>query len=166
MRPRLVLVGPPGAGKTTVGRLVAGKLGLAFRDTDADVEEAAGKPISDIFIEDGEHAFRELERSAVVTALSEHDGVLALGGGAVTTEKIRDLLRGHSVVYLDVSLADAAARVGLNRERPLLVGNPRAQLRRLLDARRPLYEEVATVTVDTSQRSPDDVAAEVVLHAG
>lgn len=166
MSARLVIVGPPGAGKTTVGRLVADKLGLAFRDTDADVEAAAGKPISDIFIDDGEQAFRELERSAVGTALAEHDGVLALGGGAVTTDRIRELLRGHRVVFLDVSLADAASRVGLNRERPLLVGNPRTQLRRLLEARRPLYEEVATVTVDTSGRAPDDVAAEVVPHAG
>lgn len=166
MAPRLVLVGPPGAGKSTVGRLVADKLGLALRDTDADVEQTAGKAITDIFVEDGEAAFRALERVAVAEALAEHAGVLALGGGAVMDAGTREALRGRRVVFLDVGLADAAARVGLNRDRPLLLGNPRAQLKRLLDERRPLYEEVATLTVDTNGRDPADVAGEVLRRAG
>lgn len=166
MSPQLVIVGPPGAGKTTVGRLLADKLGGALRDTDADIERAAGKPISDIFVDDGEAAFRALERTAVARALDEHDGVVALGGGAVIDQGTRQRLRDHHVVFLDVGLADAASRVGLNRDRPLLIGNPRAQLKQLMDERRPLYVEVATVTVDTSGRTPADVAAEVLGHVG
>lgn len=166
MSPVLVVVGPPGAGKSTVGALLASKLGGALRDTDSDVERAAGKPISEIFIDDGEAVFRELERTAVAAALDEHQGVVALGGGAVTDAATRERLRAHRVVFLDVGLADAASRVGLNRDRPLLIGNPRAQLKKLLDQRRPLYVEVATITVDTSGRTPDDVAAEVLRHVG
>ncbi|HEX6328455.1 MAG TPA: shikimate kinase [Jiangellaceae bacterium] len=166
MSPKLVIVGPPGAGKTTVGRLVADKLGTELRDTDDDVERTAGKPISEIFVDDGEAAFRTLERAAVATALTEHDGVLALGGGAVLDEGTRALLASVRVVFLDVGLADAASRVGLNRDRPLLIGNPRAQLNRLMNERRPLYERVATITVDTSGRTPEDVADEVLRHVG
>jgi shikimate kinase len=157
-----VLVGPPGAGKSTVGRLLAERLGVGFRDTDDDVETVAGKSISDIFVDDGEPAFRALEREAVAAALTTHDGVLALGGGAVADPGTRDLLGGHCVVFLDVGLADAANRVGLNRDRPLLIGNPRAQLKRLLDERRPLYVRVATLTVDTAGRTPDEIVSEVV----
>lgn len=166
MSPKLVIVGPPGAGKTTVGRLVADKLGSELRDTDDDVERTADKPISEIFVDDGEAAFRTLERAAVATALTEHDGVLALGGGAVLDEGTRALLASVRVVFLDVGLADAASRVGLNRDRPLLIGNPRAQLNRLMNERRPLYEQVATITVDTSGRTPEDVADEVLRHVG
>lgn len=164
MAPRVVIVGPPGAGKSTVGTLVAQRLGTTFRDTDADIERTAGKPITDIFVEDGEPAFRTLERAAVATALEEHDGVLALGGGAVVGPENRALLAGHLVVFLDVGLADAVARVGLNRDRPLLIESPRAQLKRLLDERRPIYLEVATVTVDTGGREPEDIADEVTKH--
>ncbi|NED97480.1 shikimate kinase [Phytoactinopolyspora alkaliphila] len=164
MSPRLVLVGPPGAGKSSVGRRLARHLGVELRDTDADIERTAGKSITDIFIDDGEPAFRELERAAVAAALAEHEGVLALGGGAVGHAETRAALRGHTVVFLDVGLADAVGRVGLNRDRPLLLDSPRAQLKRLLDERRPLYEEVASVTVVTTGRSIDEVVQEVILH--
>lgn len=161
-----MIVGPPGAGKTTIGRLLAAKLGAELRDTDAEVERTAGKPISDIFIDDGEATFRALERAAVAAALAEHNGVVALGGGAVLDAGTRELLTTRRVVFLDVGLADAASRVGLNRDRPLLIGNPRARLKKLMDERRPLYEEVATISVDTSGRTPDDIAAEVLRHVG
>ena len=161
MTPLVVLVGPPGAGKTTVGQLIAQRRGVTFRDTDADVERAAGVSISDLFVDQGEPAFRDLERTAVQRALEDHDGVLAVGGGAVIDDDTRSRLATHRVVFLDVGLADAAARVGLNRDRPLLIGNPRAQLRVMLEQRRPLYDEVATLTVSTDGRSPEDVAADV-----
>lgn len=160
--PVAVLVGAPGAGKSTVGGLVAGALGVRFRDTDSDIEARAGKPIADIFVDDGEAAFRLLEAEAVASALESFRGVLALGGGAVTTEAVRKALAGHTVVYLAVDAASAAARVGLNRDRPLLLGNVRAKLRALLEERLPLYEEVATVTVDTAGRDAAAVADQVL----
>ena len=161
-RPRCVLVGAMGAGKTTVGELVAAQLGVTFRDTDADIVATAGKPISEIFVEDGEDAFRALERAAVATALASCDGVLALGGGAILAEETRVLLRGHTVVYLSVELADALSRVGFGAGRPMLAINPRATLKYLLDQRRPLYQEVATLTVITDGRKPEEVADEIV----
>jgi shikimate kinase len=164
VRPAAVLVGPPGAGKTTVGELVAGALGVPFRDVDADVELAAGKPIPDIFFDDGEEHFRALERAAVAAALDGFAGVVSLGAGAVLADESRDRLRGHRVVYLSVELADAISRVGLGAGRPLLAINPRATMRYLMEQRRPLYEEVATVTVRTDGRTPEDVAAEVLAE--
>jgi shikimate kinase len=151
-----------GAGKTTVGELVAGRLGVAFQDTDSIVEGWAGKPVQDIFVDDGEDRFRELERAAVAAALSAHDGVLALGGGAILAPETRELLRGQTVVFLSVELADAAQRVGLGVGRPLLAVNPRATMKYLLDERRPLYEEVATVTVKTDDVTPPEVADAVI----
>jgi shikimate kinase len=159
--PILVLVGPPGAGKTTVGALLAQRLGIAFRDTDADVEAAVGKPIADIFVDDGEEAFRAQETAALLDALAAHDGVLALGGGAVLAEANRDALAGHRVAFLSVELADAAKRVGLARDRPVISINPRARLRQLLDERRGLYAQVADVTIRTDGRSAEDVADEL-----
>jgi shikimate kinase len=160
-RPRLILVGPPGAGKSTIATILARRWRVERRDTDADVEAMAGKPISDIFVDDGESAFRELERAAVAAALAEHTGVLSLGGGAVTQEETRALLAGHTVVFLDVGLAEAASRVGLATTRPLLLGNVRGQLKALMDARRPLYAAVATHTVQTDGRTLQEVAAAV-----
>ncbi len=160
-RPVCVLVGPPGSGKSTVGRLVAGALGVGFRDTDDDVEAVAGKPVSDIFVDDGEQHFRALERAAVAAALAEHDGILALGGGAVLADETRAALAGHVVVYLEVDLADAVKRVGLGTGRPLLSFNPRATLRFLLDQRAPLYEQVADVIVPTSGIDAERVSESV-----
>jgi len=151
-----------GAGKTTVGKLVAEALGVPFQDTDTIIEARAGKPIPDIFVDDGEEHFRALERIAVADALAGFDGVLALGGGAILAEETRERLHSHTVVFLSVELADAADRVGLGVGRPLLAVNPRATMRYLLDQRRPLYERVATLTVKTDGITPEEVAAAVL----
>jgi shikimate kinase len=160
--PTLVLVGPPGAGKSTVGQQLADRLGVDYRDTDHDVEARVGTDIQQIFLEHGEPYFRELEAAAVRAALAECDGVLSLGGGAVLDQDTRAALRGHPVVFLNVGVADAARRVGLNRDRPLLLGNVRAQWLRLMEDRRPLYEEVATGTVDTDGLTPEQVVTRVL----
>lgn len=145
-----------------MGRLLAERLGLPFRDTDADIEAAVGKSIPEIFFDDGEQRFRELERAAVATAIAEHEGVLCLGGGAVLAPETRALLKGHRVVLLAVGLADAARRVGLARDRPVLALNPRATLHTLLAERMPLYLEVATQRVDTDGKTPEEVVDEVL----
>jgi shikimate kinase len=167
----LTLVGPPTSGKTTVGTALAAALGLPFRDTDADVEAETGTSIADLFVEQGEPHFRALEERAVARALAEHDGVLALGGGAVTSAATRRLLVAHgraggTVIWLDVDVASAAKRAGLSRDRPLLAVNPRAMLRTMLEARAPLYAEVATVTVPTAGRTVQEVLAEVLAAVG
>jgi shikimate kinase len=161
VRPACVLVGPPGSGKTSTGRALADLLGVGFRDTDDDVAQVAGKPIPEIFIDDGEPAFRTMERAAVSGALASFDGVLALGGGAVLAEATRTALAGHTVVFLSVELPDAIKRVGLGQGRPLLAVNPRATLKHQLELRRPLYRQVATLTVVTDGRGPEDVASEI-----
>ncbi|GAU66070.1 shikimate kinase [Streptomyces sp. NBRC 110611] len=162
--PVVVLIGPPGAGKSTVGALLAERLGVGYRDTDADVVATAGRPIAEIFIDQGEPHFRALEREAVRAALDEHPGVLSLGGGAILDEGTRTLLTGLPVVFLDVELADAVKRVGLDAPRPLLAVNPRRQWRDLMEHRRPLYTEVARAVIATGERTPAQVA-EAVLEA-
>jgi shikimate kinase len=150
-----------GAGKTTVGRLVAEALGEEFLDTDDVVERAAGRAVSEIFIDEGEARFRELERRAVAESLASHRGVLALGGGAVMDSTTRELLDGHRVVFLRVGLTDAAQRVGLGVSRPLLIGNVRGRIKQLLDERTPVYESVAELAIDTDGLSAAEVAQRV-----
>jgi shikimate kinase len=161
--PRIVVIGPPGAGKTTVGGLLAARLGVGFRDVDHDIEAAAGKSIADIFTGDGEPVFRELEENAVATGLAEHDGVLALGGGAILSARTRERLAEHVVLFLNVGMSEGVQRTGLSGARPLLSGvNPRATFKALLDARLPLYREVARIEVLTDELEPEQVVAEAV----
>lgn len=164
--PRSVLIGPPGSGKSTIAKGLARELGVTRRDTDDDIVRMSGKSISDIFLDDGEAAFRELEVKAVAVAMAEHDGVLSLGGGAILNESTQALIEaygreGGDVIFLDVSLSAAAPRVGLNNARPLLVGNPRRQWSDLMAARRPIYERLATRTVNTDHLNAKRIAQEI-----
>jgi shikimate kinase len=161
--PQAVLIGTMGAGKTTVGRMLAERLGTGFLDSDELVEERAGKSVQDIFVEDGEADFRAMEREAVAWALEHHDGVLSLGGGAVLDPATQALLASHQVVFLRVGLADAVKRVGLGVGRPLLLGNIRSRVKQLLDERTPVYAGLARVSVDTDARTPADVVADVLV---
>ncbi|WP_232676030.1 shikimate kinase [Nocardioides sp. R-C-SC26] len=160
--PVVVLVGPMGAGKSTVAAVLARRLGVPARDTDADVEATDGRGISDIFVESGEEHFRALERAAVAAALADHTGVLSLGGGAVLDVDTRRLLADHQVAFLRVGLSEAVKRVGLGTGRPLLLGNVRSRVKALLDERTPIYESVATVVVDTDELTPDAVADQIL----
>ncbi|MFH9008295.1 shikimate kinase [Streptomyces afghaniensis] len=146
-----------GVGKSTVGQLLAERLGTGYRDTDDDIVAAQGRTIAEIFVEEGEPAFRAIEKQAVREALAGHDGVLALGGGAVLDPDTRALLAGQRVVYLSMDVEEAVKRTGLNAARPLLAINPRKQWRELMEARRHLYEEVATAVVATDGRTPEEV---------
>jgi shikimate kinase len=170
--PVVVLIGPPGAGKSAVGPLLAGRLGVPFADTDADVGAAAGKPPGDIFIEDGEDAFRELERAAVTRALGAQGGlrtrggVLALGSGAVADPGIQDLLRGLPVVYLSAEFGTVARRIGLDKPRVVVPGNPRGRLRAMLAERDAIYARLAQVTVPTDDLDPDELADQIAAEIG
>ncbi|MDX3526169.1 shikimate kinase [Streptomyces sp. ID05-39B] len=160
--PLVVLVGPMGVGKSTVGQQLADRLGVAYRDTDDDIVAAEGRSIADIFVEEGEPAFRAVEKAAVLRALAGHDGVLALGGGSILDEETRGLLAGQRVVYLSMDVEEAVKRTGLNAARPLLAVNPRKQWRELMEARRHLYESVATAVVPTDGRTPEEVTQAVL----
>lgn len=160
----VVLVGPMGVGKSTVGELLAERLGVGYRDSDEDIVAAEGRTIADIFVAEGEAAFREIEKRAVRVALAEHEGVLALGGGAILDPDTRALLAGRQVVYLSMDVEEAVKRTGLNVARPLLAINPRRQWRELMEARRHLYEEVASAVVATDGRTPEEVT-EAALDA-
>ena len=165
-KPAVVLIGPPGAGKSAVGPLLADRLGVEFRDTDADVGAAAGKPVADVFVENGEEAFRALERQAATSALEElrgQGGVLALGSGAVLDDNVKQMLAEHTatVVYLSADFGTVARRTGLDRPRVVVPGNPRGRLRAMLGERDALYQRLAAVTVPTDDLEPDEVAAEI-----
>ncbi|MEV5988181.1 shikimate kinase [Streptomyces sp. NPDC052051] len=160
--PLVVLIGPMGVGKSTVGRLIAERLGVGYRDTDDDIMAEQGRTIADIFVDDGEPAFRAMEKDAVRTALLEHPGVLALGGGAILDADTRALLAAHRVAYLSMDVEEAVKRTGLNVARPLLAVNPRRQWRELMEARRHLYTEVARTVVPTDGRTAEEVAQAVL----
>ena len=163
-RPAAVLIGPPGAGKSAIGPLLAERLGTSFHDTDAEIEATAGQPVSDIFIEQGEQVFRELERAAAARALREQaevGGVVALGSGAVLDQDVRRMIARKVVVYLEASFATVARRTGIDRPRVVIPGNPRGQLRTMLEERRPVYADLATITVSTDDMAAEEVAADL-----
>ncbi|MFZ9728020.1 MAG: shikimate kinase [Candidatus Nanopelagicaceae bacterium] len=161
--PPIILIGPPGAGKTSVGKALAKKLSLNFLDSDKVVEEKSGKSIPEIFITDGEPAFREMERAAVIDLIENQDGVIALGGGSVMDLEVsKRLLPMANVIFLDVSISNAAPRVGFNRDRPLLLGNPRQQWIALMEKRRSTYEALAKARVSTDNKKPVEVVEEIV----
>lgn len=160
--PEVVLIGPMGSGKTTVAECLAERWGMPARDTDADIEREQGRTIPEIFVDEGEARFRALERAAVSVALAEHDGVLALGGGAVLDPATRADLAGRPVVFLRVGLSDAVKRVGLATSRPLLLGNVRGRIKALMTERAPIYEAAARYVVDTDGRTPEEIAEEII----
>ena len=164
MAPRVILIGPMGSGKTTIGQLVASNLGIPFRDTDHVVEERAGKSVSDIFLEDGEDEFRILEKKVLRDELLSDDTVLALGGGAPISVDAQSALRAIAspVIYLDISLATVAPRIGFNRDRPLLLHNPRGQWQTLMEARRPIYESIADSVIDVNEKSESEIVTLVL----
>jgi shikimate kinase len=155
--PIVVLVGAPGSGKTTIGKLLAQELSVEFIDTDDEIEKASQKTISQIFMDQGEAEFRKLEKAQVAKSLEDHPGVVSLGGGAVLNSETRELLKKHQTLWLQVGAKDAATRVGLAQARPVLVGNVRAKLVELLNQRTPLYEEVASFSIDTTDKTTNQV---------
>ena len=163
MSVELVLIGPPGSGKSSVAKSLAKKTGKRYVDTDKVIEEREGKPITEIFLEEGEEHFRTVESEVVLQTLEGEDEIVALGGGSILSEVVREELKKFSpIIYLEVSISNAAPRVGFNRERPLLLGNPRAQWLALMEIRRPIYESLATFKVSTDNKKPDQVTSEIL----
>jgi len=164
MAPRVILIGPMGSGKTTVGKLVAEKLQIPFRDTDQVIEETTGKSVSDIFLEDGEDEFRAIEKKVLRDELLADGAVLALGGGAPISIDAQSALRAIAspVIYLDISLAAVAPRIGFNRDRPLLLHNPRGQWQTLMEARRPIYESIADLVIDVNDKTEAEIVSLVL----
>lgn len=162
MSPVAVLVGAPGSGKSTVGKRLATALGVDFADADALIEAAMGMSVSDIFVTLGEPAFRAKELEVISQALKDSNGVLALGGGAIVNPNTREALRGEQVIWLQVDIASATSRVGMNTARPLLIGNVRGKMAELMAERTPLYEEVSSITINTSARKVREVVDELV----
>lgn len=163
MAPRAVLVGLPGAGKSTIGRRLAKALDVEMLDTDAAIEARTGRTIADIFSTDGEPEFRRIEEEVIREALAEHSGVLSLGGGAVTTPGVRDALAGHTVVFLEISAAEGVRRTSGSTVRPLLAGAGRAEkFRELMTQRVPLYRRLAKIRVNTNRRNPGAVVGYIV----
>jgi shikimate kinase len=158
---RIVLIGAPGSGKSTVGVALAAHLQWPFTDTDALIELKESKKITDLFVDDGEEYFRGVEFEVLQEVLSEDSVVISLGGGAPISSKAQDVLEASksTIVFLDVSLATAAPRVGFNRDRPLLLGNPRAQWQALSDQRRPIYEKLATQSIKVDDMTIDEIIA-------
>lgn len=159
----IVLIGPPGSGKSSVGKALSRKLSRPWIDTDTEVESRAGKKISEIFLEDGEATFRALERDVVDQIMGSEAAIVSLGGGSVLNEASQKrITTAKEVVFLDVSISNAAPRVGFNKDRPLLAINPRQQWLQLMEKRRPIYESLATITVSTDNKKPDQVADEII----
>jgi len=167
MAPKAVLVGLPGSGKSTIGRRLSKTLKVNLLDTDVAIEEQTGRTIADIFGTDGEPEFRRIEEAVIRAALADHDGVVSLGGGAVTSPGVREALAGHTVVYLEISAREGVRRTGGNTTRPLLAGGDRAEKFRALMAQRvPLYRRVATIRIDTNRRNPGAVVRQIVSRLG
>ena len=168
MAPRVILIGPMGSGKTTIGSLLAGKLGLSFRDTDHLIEEQEEKTVSQIFLDQGEDAFRAIEKRVLREELLTDGTVLSLGGGAPISIDAQSALRAIAshIIFLDISLSTVAPRIGFNRDRPLLLNNPRGQWQTLMEARRPIYEAVADTIINVDDKSEEEIVTIALTSLG
>jgi len=168
MAPRVILIGPMGSGKTTIGSLLAGKLGLSFRDTDHLIEEQEEKTVSQIFLDQGENAFRAIEKRVLREELLTDGTVLSLGGGAPISIDAQSALRAIAshIIFLDISLSTVAPRIGFNRDRPLLLNNPRGQWQTLMEARRPIYEAIADTIINVDDKSEEEIVTIILSSLG